>query len=154
MPEQENIQAFHQILEAFNSKDWDRFKTYQAPSCIYDEIATDRYVQGVDQYVDAIRVWTAAFPDIKGTVTSTYVSEDTVVAEITWDGTQSGALQMAGGELIPPTGKRSTLRAVQVVTFENGKTKAVRHYFDLMSMMRQLGLLPAPGRVQEQVRGA
>ena len=47
---------------------------------------------------------------------------------------------------IPATGKSATVKAVQVVRVENGKAKETRHYFDLMGMMAQLGVLPAPAR--------
>ena len=51
----------------------------------------------------------------------------------------TGALQSPDGE-IPPTGKSMEVRACQVTELEGDKAKAIRHYFDLATMMQQLGL--------------
>ena len=39
-----------------------------------------------------------------------------------------------------------TVKAVQVVRVEDGKAREIRHYFDLMGLMVQLGVLPAAAR--------
>ena len=65
--------------------------------------------------------------------------------EITWQGTHTGPLQGPMGS-IPATSKSVTLKSVQVIRVEGGRAKEMRHYFDLLGMMVQLGLLPAPVR--------
>ena len=80
-------------------------------------------------------------PDVKGTVNQAFASGDTVVLEITWNGTQTGPLQGPSGT-IPATGKQQTTRAGWVLNFEGGKIKDSRHYFDMLSFMQQLGVIP------------
>ena len=60
--------------------------------------------------------------------------------EITWEGTQTGAMVSPGGT-IPPSGKKVTLQAAQVVTVEGGKVKETRHYFDMAGMLEQMGAM-------------
>ena len=94
--------------------------------------------------MQAAQGWKTAFPDAQGTITKELASGDTAVLEITWDGTQTGPLDGPGGT-IPATGKKVRLEAVQVVTVAGGKVTETRHYFDLLGMLQQLGVVPSPG---------
>ena len=80
-------------------------------------------------------------PDVKGTVTNAVATGNTVVLEVTWQGTHTGPLQSPTGT-IPATGRQQTTRASWVQNFDGGKIKESRHYFDMLSFMQQLGLLP------------
>jgi ketosteroid isomerase-like protein len=44
------------------------------------------------------------------------------------------------GEEIPATGRHGEVRAVQVFEFEDGKVKKLRSYFDLLTVLTQLGI--------------
>jgi len=67
---------------------------------------------------------------------------DTVVLEVTWKGTQNGPLETPGG-IIPPSGKQWTVQAAQVIKIQNGKIKEFRQYFDLLTLLQQIGAAPA-----------
>ncbi len=106
---------------------------------MYEEFGTQRKFQGIDDVLAAWRGWAAAMPDSKATIHNEYVSGDAVVLEISWRGTHTGPLQTPRG-VIAPTGKTFSLRACQVVELAGDKTKAVRHYFDMATLMQQLGV--------------
>ena len=127
-----------QVL-AYNEKDWDKVKAGVAPGMVYDEVGTQRKVQGVDDVIDLWKGWATAMPDSKATFSSEVASGNTVVLEMTWRGTHKGPLKMPSGD-IPATGKTIELRAVQVVEVANDKVKSVRQYFDMGSLLRQLGV--------------
>jgi steroid delta-isomerase-like uncharacterized protein len=110
---------------------------------VYEELATQRKVKGPDQIVEASKGWKEAFPDAKGTITKVTEGTDTVVLEITWQGTHTGDLHSAMG-VIPSSGKRVNLAAVQVVRFKGDKVAETRHFFDLMTMLAQIGAVPMP----------
>ncbi len=75
--------------------------------------------------------------------TSRLVEEgDTVVAEYTWRGTNTGPLTMPDGTEIPATGKAAELAGSAVVTVRDRKFASERHYIDMAAMMTQLGLMP------------
>ena len=87
----------------------------------------------------AIQLWTLAFPDLKGTVKNAIVQDDMVMVEILWEGTHLGLLKGSFGE-IPPTGKKGVVNAVELFQFKGGKIVELRHYFDLMTILNQIGV--------------
>jgi hypothetical protein len=66
-------------------------------------------------------------------------SGNTVTIELTWRGTHTGPLVLPNGT-IAPTGRSIELRACEVVEVEGGKTRSFTQYFDLSSLMRQIGV--------------
>jgi steroid delta-isomerase-like uncharacterized protein len=126
-------------LIAFNDKNWDAAKEVLATDTVYDEVATQRRLQGIEETLSAWKGWAKAFPDGKGSVDKETVSGHTVTIELTWHATHMGPLQLPGKEL-SPTGKKVELRACQVVEVSGGKVKTLRHYFDLSTLQRQLGV--------------
>ena len=73
------------------------------------------------------------------------VSGDSVATEIEWSGTQKGPIENPGLPPIPPTNKRVNGRAVMVGRSKDGKVTSFSIYYDLSTMMSQLGLAPGPG---------
>ncbi len=141
MAEQDPIRVARENLEAFNAADWERLRATLTPDSVYDEVATQRRLQGADEIIEAFKGWKQAMPDAKGTVTNAVASGNTVTQEITWEGTQTGPLVGPGGT-IPPSGKRQVTRAAWIATIEGGKITESRHYFDMMALLQQLGAAP------------
>ncbi len=83
-------------------------------------------------------------PDIKGTVTNAFASGDTVALEITWEGTHTGPLEGPGGT-IPASGRRQVTPSAFIFTFQADKIKESRNYFDIMTLLQQIGAMPPPG---------
>ncbi len=128
-------------IDAGNAQDWPRFKATLADGVVYDEVGTGRKIKGADQWVEAYQGWFQAFPDVKGNITSSFASGDTAIVELTWDGTQTGPLVGPAGT-IPPSGKRQKTRATLVLTIDDGKIKEAHHYFDMLSLLQQIGAIP------------
>lgn len=124
---------------AYGEKDWDKVRESLAPDFWYDEVATHRKVEGVDQVLEVWKGWATAFPDSKPTFHNAHVSGNTVVLELSWKGTHTGPMVTADGE-VPPTGKSMDMRAVQVIDVQDGKAAFTRQYFDMATLMSQLGL--------------
>jgi steroid delta-isomerase-like uncharacterized protein len=125
------------LVEAFNNDDWDTTRELLGDST-YNELGTQRSLASADAIIEAMQGWKAAMPDVKGTVTSACESGQEVVLELTWDGTQTGEMVTEQGT-IPPSGKRQRTPAAFVFQFENGKLKESRHYFDLLTFLKQIG---------------
>jgi predicted ester cyclase len=71
------------------------------------------------------------------------VTENYVAAELDFEGTNTGALQLASGApAIPATGRKVIGKGTYFVRFENGKPVEVHSYPDAAGMMMQLGLMP------------
>jgi predicted ester cyclase len=101
--------------------------------------------EGADAQVEAARGWKEGFPDGRGTVHSAYVDGNTVTLELTWEGTQSGPMRTPDGQELPATGRRGAVKACEVMEIEGGKITATRHYFDLMTILQQVGALEQTG---------
>ena len=92
-------------LLAYGRKDWDAVRASITPDFVYDEIPTNRKTQGVDAALVLWKGWAAAFPDSTPTFHSALVSGNTVVLELTWQGTHTAPLDTPKGP-IAATGKR------------------------------------------------
>ena len=125
-------------IVAYNQKDWTAVAAILDATCVYDEVATHRRVQGIDQVMTAWRGWATALPDSHASFDAVTSSGNTVTLELTWRGVQTGPLQTPAGTL-PPSGRRMEIRACQVVEIADDKVKAIRHYFDLATLLQQLG---------------
>ena len=88
--------------------------------------------------------WMTAFPDMKTTTVSRVIGEDSVAAEITFMGTNSGPMAMGGAE-IPATGKTVTGRGSYIAKVKDGKVVEFRAHPDVAGIMMQLGLMSPPG---------
>jgi steroid delta-isomerase-like uncharacterized protein len=123
---------------AYGEKNWDAVRASLAPGFLYDEVATGRKFRGADETIAGWQGWAAAFPDSKATFHGALVSGDNVVLELTWRGTHTGPLETPAGRLAA-TGRSIEMRACAVVGMAGGKAQSMRQYFDMVTMMRQLG---------------
>jgi steroid delta-isomerase-like uncharacterized protein len=128
-------------IESYNAGNFDRLRSLLADDFYEEELATQRRLEGADARIEAARSWKRAFPDEHGTITGVYTSGNTVAIEITWEGTHSGPLATPDGRERPPSNKRITVKSVQVIEIEDGKMKALRHYFDLMTLLQEIGAM-------------
>jgi steroid delta-isomerase-like uncharacterized protein len=135
------VKVAREQVDAFNSGDWERVRTGLASDSHFDEIGTGRKFDGPEKIVELFKGWKQAFPDAAGTVTSALASGDTAVLEVTWKGTQTGPLTMAEGT-IPASGKQHETPAAILFTFEGDKIKESRHYFDSLTLLKQIGAQP------------
>jgi steroid delta-isomerase-like uncharacterized protein len=124
-------------VEAFNNADWDGVRKYFADST-YTEFGTQRSVSGFDALLELMQGWKAAMPDVRGTVTGAAEEGQRVVLEIMWEGTQTGELVTEQGT-IPASGNRQRTPAAWVFDYEGGQLRESRHYFDMLTFLRQIG---------------
>jgi steroid delta-isomerase-like uncharacterized protein len=137
-------------ITAFNEKDWNKTRALYAPDTVYDEKATHRRIQGPDQIIEALQGWTTAFPDVKGTIVRELAIGDTAVLEVVWKATHTGPLQTPTGT-IPASNRVAEVPACSVMRVEGEKVKYNTHYFDLLTLLTQIG---AAGTSPEHSRAA
>jgi ketosteroid isomerase-like protein len=89
------------------------------------------------------RGWVDAFSDAETEIVNLHGEDDFAVVEFVARGTHDGPLASPGGE-IPSTGRRIETRFCEVYEIQDGKLVRGRIYFDLATIMGQLGLMPAP----------
>ena len=125
-------------VEAFNAGDWEGLAATFASEGVYDEVGTQRRLQGQEAILDANRGWKEAFPDATGRIDRAMADNDTVTLEITWEGTHSGPLHTPTGA-IAPTNRHFAVRAAQVFEIEGDRIRESHHYFDMVTLLQQLG---------------
>lgn len=97
---------------------------------------------------DAIRAEAAGlirgFPDLRFEITNAIAKDELFGAdEVRLTGTNSGPLATPTGQEIPPTNKRIDLKGASFVRLnERGEVTEERRYYDVGTMLRQLGLVP------------
>ena len=81
-----------------------------------------------------------AFPDFHAETVRVFGEGEWVCGQYVYTGTMKGPLTGPDGKEIPATNKKLNMRALQIVTAHEGKITDIVHYFDMMTMMTQLGL--------------
>jgi steroid delta-isomerase-like uncharacterized protein len=142
---QSALDVARESIECFNAGEFDRLRELLADDSYEDELSTQRRLEGADAQVEAARGWKEAFPDGRGTVDGAHVDGNTVTLELTWEGTQSGPIRTPDGQELPASNRRATVRACEVMEIEDGQVKATRHYFDLMTILQQIGAMERAG---------
>ncbi len=127
-------------VTAYNDKNWSKVKDSLAADAVYDEKGTHRRIQGAGEIIQALQGWANAFPDSKATFVREFASEDTAVLELVWKGVHTGPLQTPTGA-IPASNKPIEVPACQVVQVEGGKIKSLSHYFDMLTLLTQIGAM-------------
>ena len=135
------VRIAREHVDAFGAGDWGRLQAGLTPDACYDELGTQRKVEGLEKIVELFKGWKSAFPDAVGTVTSAVSSGNKAALEVIWTGTHTGSLATAAGT-IPPSGKRQETPGAIFFTFEGGKIKESRQYFDSMTLLKQIGAQP------------
>jgi predicted ester cyclase len=81
-----------------------------------------------------------AFPDLHVTFEQELADGDYVIHRGYITGTHQGEFQG-----IPPTGKQVKMKSIDIWRIANGKAVENWVQFDLLGLMQQLGVIPAPG---------
>ncbi|HSN25453.1 MAG TPA: ester cyclase [Kofleriaceae bacterium] len=140
-------------LAAYSAAKWSEWKEALAKDVIYEEIATHTRVKGVDEYFKSVERWKRAFPDLKATLLSRFTSGEKTFAEIEWEGTHSGPLETPFGP-IAASNKRGTVRAAMSYIVKNDLIVEVHHYFDMMTVLMNIGVAPFAGVPAQPKQGA
>lgn len=124
-----------QVFLTWSDHDVSRLDILFADEGVYEDVPPKIVYRGKDEiekFMSAIWSWA---PDIEFTPTSIVQLGDTVVAEWTMHGTQTGPI---GG--IPASGNSFSVRGVSVVKVDHGKIVRQSDYYDLSTMLVQFGV--------------
>jgi len=118
---------------------------------VADELIAQDYLEhgspagqpaGIEGFKQFIALVATAFPDLQVTIEDMISEENKVVVRLTVHGTHTGKLMGA----IPPTGKRAMWTGIDIIRVVGGKIAERWSQRDLLGMMQQLGVIPAPGQ--------
>ena len=98
--------------------------------------------KGPEAIVGYMKEFFEAFPGATYESLGAFESGNTAWDEGRFSGTNTGPLAMPDGTTLPATGKTITLRGADIATVEDGLITSHRFYFDNLSFLAQLGLMP------------
>jgi len=137
-----NIATATAIHEAFVKRTPERFQELIAEDAIWIDVPTGVTLSGREAAVrHDYSNWAQAFPDSTAEVVNLIANEDWAVVEHIGTGTHSSNLRL-GGRVYPPTRRRVEIRVLDIVQFRNGKAILIRNYYDVATMLFQLGVIP------------
>ena len=136
-----NRATFRRFLDAMNTSDPEVIsKTIDELVAPDAEIRTPLPIEatGAQLLKEVFRRLHRAFPDLRVTVEDVIADGDKVVSRNSLSGTHQG--EYMG---IPPTGKAVTYNEIFIARFDNGRIAETWGIVDVLSQMRQLGVMPA-----------
>ena len=124
---------------AWNAHDVEAIGALHAPDMVFENHTAGERAEGPEALEHIGRIF-AAWPDIAFSTRRLYVREDLVVQE--WTATATHVTELRRGDLVaPPSGRRVEWNGMDVIPFEDGLVKRKDVYSDLVSILRQVGLL-------------
>ena len=112
-----------------------------APDCRFERPGVE-LPPGPDAFLGWLGAIMAAMPDHRHRLERWIEEGSRVAYKVTGTGTFTAPMSTPQGE-VPPTDRSLTLRAAGISEVRNGKLVYDAFYFDQVSMLTQLGLLPA-----------
>lgn len=125
-------------MEAWNKRDFARMRELMHPEYSYTG-GDGQEQKGPDAGLAVAHMFADAFPDGRIDIVNIKEAGDTAMVEFVGRGTHKGELMG-----IAPTGKTLTLPVCNVMEVRDGKIYREREYMDMMTLMTQLGVMPAP----------
>jgi steroid delta-isomerase-like uncharacterized protein len=139
MSTDERMAVVRRHLEAENAyRMKDTLETLTA-ECVFEDMALGERFEGHAGATEYYERWWHAFPDLRWHPERRYFTEEGFVSEVVARGTHRG--DFFGLE---PTGRTVELSVVIIVDFRDGRIAGERLYYDLASLLRQLGTRTIP----------
>ena len=140
-------ELYLRAIDAYNAHDLDSFISYYADEC---DVTVPGFppFRGKAAVRECWRLFMESFPDDHLTVINQVVEGASMVGEWTAEATNTGALYLPSGQVLPPTGRRFINRGIDISTVEADRVKSHRLYWDTTAVLAQLGLLPESVPVQ------
>ena len=122
-------------MESENRHEFDvTMRTFGHPR--YEIVPTGEVYDGEEAVARYFAESRAAFPDQRNELIAMHHADDSVIVEFDLLGTHLGSLRG-----LPPTGREFTCRTLAIFEFDGEGIVCERVYFDLLTILRQLGLM-------------
>jgi predicted ester cyclase len=130
------------ITDPFNRRDFDAMIAMGGGTVDYTDVALGQRITDPVDFRAAMQGWVDGFSDLRGTVTSAARDGDLLAYEVRFDGTHDGTLESQVGAL-PASGRRVSTRTAFFARFDGDRVAEVRNYGDTLSLLSQIGAVPA-----------
>ena len=153
MVAQEHVALARSLLDLYNNRQsdpaWlDKSIALFAVNAEIIDVPTGATFHGPEGYMRLGLFSIENFPDMREEPTNVYATEDQVTLEGTLRWKDTSPLYLPAGGL-PSLRRSGELRCCFVLQIRNGKIASFHAYYDMMTQMEQLGLVPAYGQAAE-----
>jgi len=140
---QEHVALARSLVDLYNSRQsdpaWlDKSVAAFAADAEVVNAASDTTFHSPDGYKRFMRFFTESFPDMRIELSNVFATEDQVVLECTWRGTNTGSRNLPT-EAIPATGHAGEVRVCHVFQIRNGKIVSLHCYYDMTTLLEHFG---------------
>jgi SnoaL-like polyketide cyclase len=133
----------HRTLHRFfNERQFDAMREHLAPEFTYEDLPRQLVVKSTDEFIDYLtQGWATSFSDAEVASVEYLEGAESSVAVFHGRGTNDGLLAD-----FPPTGRPMDVVFTEAMTFgSDGRAVSGRLNYDQLTLLVQLGLIPAPG---------
>jgi steroid delta-isomerase-like uncharacterized protein len=130
------------IYDAFNRSDFDAAVALATPDVEIVNVGWGTTYRGGDGLRTYMQGWKSMAPDSTVEIVGQLVAPDGITNECIFHGTHTGTLHTPGGD-IPATGRHVDHSFCEVWRVHDGKLASLHNYADGVTIMTQLGLMPA-----------
>ncbi len=141
MSVQENLKMAKKFFKAMNAHDFSLADGIYAPN--YKAKAPGRAeAMTADESRAYNQIFLDAFPDLNFEIADTISEGEFVVINWIGRGTHTGGLRSPSGKMIPATNKKAAVHGSTTYQFKNGKAVRSWVFWDMATLLGQLGLMP------------
>jgi predicted ester cyclase len=112
------------------------------------DVPSGTTLHGPDGLKRLLLFFVESFPDMRIELTNAFATEDQVTLEGTWCWNGTGPLYLPSGAL-PSMRRSGKLRFCSIFQIRNGKIASHHGYYDMLTLMEQLGLAPVTRQATE-----
>ena len=144
MSEIDNIRIAEKLFDAINAHNLNLGDSYQDVNYRFEGPGTESNGRALNR--DQAKAYTqgfiTAFPDLRFELTQKIAQGEYVVINWVGRGTHTGPLLTPTGDTLPATGKKATIAGSTTYQIKNGKAVKGWTYWDMVSLLSQLGMMP------------
>jgi hypothetical protein len=143
MTVRENLNLMKTLDDAWNGQNWELFRKRHAEKTRVHWPGQPEPTRGRDAHEAECVEFFKVFPDnhlVNNPYKIMFGEKDWTCTVADFTGTMKGPMKGPGGKIIPPTNKSFKIEFCTVATWENGEIVEERLFYDLVSMMKQIGL--------------
>jgi len=123
-----------QVFSAWNSHDPEKVLAFYSDGIVYEDVPLGLVNHGKAELRKFVEDTLTAFPDLKVQIVSSSIWNNHGVSEVVWGGTDKGFWK---------TNKQFSVRMLSTFELQGAKFSRNKDFYDLASVMRQVGVLPA-----------
>lgn len=128
------------VFETYNRDDMNACVALVSDDFVLSDEALGMTFHGPEGFRAWLGSFKMAFPDSQTNVINLFSQGEWVAGEHIGSGTHTGLLVGPAGE-VPPTGRSFSLSFGEFFKVQNGKIVFMRAYYDVSTLLRQLGVI-------------